>query len=116
VRGSVYDDLKTEIVCVGDDVLVEVTGEIDLATKDQFDIALRQAIALSRKFVSVDLGGVAYLGSEAVGSLLRARQRARKESVVLQLVAVTPRVRRLLEITGTAELLLPALGRGGQRT
>jgi anti-anti-sigma factor len=112
----VYDDLKAEIVCVGDDVLLAVTGEIDLATKDQFDTALLQAIALSKELVSVDLGGVAYLGSEAVGSLLRARQRAQKESVVLPLVAVTPRVRRLLEITGTAELVLPALRPGGQRT
>jgi anti-anti-sigma factor len=103
----VVDDLTTHIVCVGGDVLLEVSGEIDLATKQQFDAALIEAIDRAGQSVAVDLGGVGYLGSEAVGTLIRARERALKQSVVLRLVAVTPRVRRLLEITGTEDLLLP---------
>jgi anti-anti-sigma factor len=50
----------------------------------------------------LDLSDITFIDSVGLRELLRLRQRV----PAVRIVAVNPRVRRLLEITGTAELLL----------
>jgi anti-sigma B factor antagonist len=87
-------------VDVGDDGVIVVRGEVDMAAGPLLDGAIE---AQERDDpVVLDLGGVEFIDSSGLRRLLGASRRAsaRGSSVVLR--DVSPEVGRLLDITGTA--------------
>lgn len=105
--GGVGMDLLRWNLAHADDgsVRLGVAGEIDLDTRDQFDAALSEAVAVAGDSVVVDLSEVAFMGSEGVNSLVRVRQQAHRHAVDVTVVAATPCVRLVLSVMGVSDLL-----------
>ncbi len=83
-----------------------VSGELNLATGD---VVLRKLSSLiDRGYVrlSVDASEVSFCDSSGLGALLRARARATAVAGSLSLTAVSPQLRRVLEIAGIQKLLV----------
>ena len=78
-------------------VVVALEGEIDLEQAAAVRRALLDSLKKGRN-VLVDLSKVTYIDSSGIASLVEGLQVARKQKTDLALVAVTQRVRRVLEL------------------
>jgi anti-sigma B factor antagonist len=85
---------------------VVTLGEVDLETaprlRDELLQHLRPGVT-----VRLDLGGVTFMDSSGLQALLTSLRRASLVGAELQLVRLSSRVQRLLELTGTTRLLEP---------
>ena len=81
----------------GSRALVTAVGELDLHTCPQFKAALDAAARRAASHLLVDLSGVTFMDSTALG-LLAAEQRRRAEP--LHLVVTEPQLMRIMEVTG----------------
>jgi anti-sigma B factor antagonist len=89
-----------------DSAVIEVRGELDLATADSVREAIRVTDESEIGRVVVDLSEVTFLDSTGLGMLLEARARDRELADRLRFVAPQhDQVSRLLALTGTRELL-----------
>jgi len=84
-------------------VLVTVSGEIDLETSAQFSSVLADLDGGGH--VRLDLGDVTYIDSTGLRVLLTARDAAAEAGGSLRVSATSSIVARLIEITGSADLL-----------
>lgn len=89
---------RTTVEDDGRVVVLVVTGEIDLAVKEQFWAACEGALAFGRPLV-IDLLGTTYLDSSGLEVIVRAARRVGDAGRV-HLRCVSPLIRRVLEITG----------------
>jgi anti-sigma B factor antagonist len=80
--------------------IVTVTGEADLHTTPELDRALQGVLALGASAVAVDLAGVSFIDSTALGVLLRFHERFEARGGRLVIVTDDRRLRRMLEISG----------------
>ncbi|MBO1330138.1 STAS domain-containing protein [Streptomyces sp. VRA16 Mangrove soil] len=99
--------LVIDVVDTGDTVLFRVRGELDLRTGPRLDRALTPFHA---RHCELDLAEVPFTDSTGVNLLIRHQRGAARAGGSLCLVAVTRSVRRVLEITGTAGLLIADRG------
>jgi anti-anti-sigma factor len=83
---------------------VKVTGELDVLTAPLVIEAVVKAMT-----VEVDLSEVTFVDSTGVHALIQLRNRRSQ----LRIVAISPPVKRVLEVTGVAEALLSAESRAG---
>ena len=83
-------------------VLVELSGELDIAATS----ALRTYVdgAAGRRGVVLDLSGATFVDSSMLKELLRASAELARYETRLVLAGIPPAVRRLLDLTHTAEL------------
>ncbi len=79
--------------------VVTLIGEMDVYTTPQAREAMLHLIADGYYHLVVNLQGTEYLDSTALGVLVGTLKRVREQGGDLRLVAPSPRVRRLLEIT-----------------
>ncbi|MDO3682465.1 STAS domain-containing protein [Micromonospora sp. C28ISP2-4] len=80
----------------GDQVRVQVTGEVDMATADtMFQTALREPA----KRLTLDLRAVTFFDSAAIHAVVRLAQRFPDALTVLP----SPQVRRVLDISGLGD-------------
>ncbi len=82
--------------------LLTVTGELDADTAQLLDGALTDA--LQSGDVDVDLGGLSFMDSSGIRTLLAALDRC-GEGQRLSVVAASPQATRLIEIVGAAGIL-----------
>ncbi|MFF8835883.1 STAS domain-containing protein [Streptomyces sp. NPDC015130] len=82
-------------------VLARVCGEIDMDDADELGQELTAALEASASGLDVDLSGVTFCDSSGLHMLLRLNQRARTVGKSLVLTALTPRITRLLRLTGS---------------
>lgn len=80
---------------------IVVRGEVDIASGPLLDITIRACEADGP--VSIDLTEVTFMDSTGLRALLNASRRANDQSTLVTLRGVGPVVRRLFEITGTAD-------------
>jgi len=76
-------------------VVVNVTGDVDLGSAHDFEAHLLAAFAETDGRVVLDLGGVTFMDSAGIGSLVRAQRRAGSG---LRIRAMHRSVRRVLEL------------------
>lgn len=88
-----------------DRVRVVVRGEVDLAAEAALRAAFASALELDKSLVDVDLGDVTFLDAAGVGMLMTAVRVAASRGRVLRVSRVASWPRRILEITGTADVL-----------
>jgi len=100
-------DPGTEIALdhTGDTVTVRVVGELDLSCAARFDLAMSGAFELGDRWV-VDLSGVVFVDSTGVRCLVRAWRESLRRGTRVEIVGVTPAVRRVLDLTGLTGYLL----------
>jgi anti-sigma B factor antagonist len=82
--------------------LIGVSGELDLSVAGQFADALVRAVEGSGD-VLVDLSACEFLDSTGLALLVNTRNDLREEDRRLAVVAPSPQVARLLEVTGLQE-------------
>lgn len=78
-----------------EDMVILVTGELDLSTAPRLGDALERALNDGRRVV-VDLAGVTFMDSQGLNTLARIHQRCPQ----LRLRGAPPTVRSLLAVTG----------------
>jgi anti-anti-sigma factor len=82
------------------EVLLTVSGELDIANAAAFRDQLGRLIAEAHSPALVDLSGVTFMDSSGLDALASTRRRAVDEGVDLILVEPSSQVRRVLELTG----------------
>lgn len=80
--------------------VVSASGEIDVATAPPLRDRLQALTTAGRSSVVVDLLGVTFLDSTALGVLVGALKRCREAGGDLPLVIEEPRILKVFEITG----------------
>jgi anti-anti-sigma factor len=90
-------------------VRLHVRGQLDLLARGVFGEALTWATRLKRP-VEVDLGRIDFIDGSGLSILMEARRRASSAGHRLTIVRASRCVRRLIEITNTADSL-PLLAR-----
>jgi len=85
--------------------VIAVSGELDLASADQLDRAIRDAERSTTGWIVIDLEDLRFMDSTGLGVLLQARRRARENSDRLRFIRSRhEQVTRLLSLTDTTEL------------
>ena len=93
------DNLRIELER-GHPPILRVSGEIDLATADQFGAALEEAVAVEPDVV-VDMGDVTFIDASGLRVILRAAESLNGSGPLVLVNA--PRVAQLFEVVGLAE-------------
>jgi anti-sigma B factor antagonist len=89
----------------GDSFTVTVAGEIDLATADQLDAAIRGAERTEISRIVVDLSDLSFMDSTALSVFLQAIKRDRSDGNRLSFVpSKHDAVARLLAVTDTTKM------------
>ncbi len=84
--------------------MVTLTGECDLAVRDELTTVLTAATG-DAAVVTVDVGGLLFLDSSGLHSLVTAHHRARADGRRLYVVNAGGPVAAVLEVTGVGNLL-----------
>ena len=79
--------------------VVEVRGDLDMATSPRLLAGLQRVVDAGDRQVVVDLGEVGFLDSSALGALVLTFKNLRDAGGCLRLAAVQPAVRSVLSIT-----------------
>jgi anti-sigma B factor antagonist len=85
--------------------LVQVSGELDLASGPALDAELEGFAGPDTTLVVVDLRELEFMDSTGLSILVRAHRRLAAEGCELSLVQGPPQVQRLLNLTGVGERL-----------
>ena len=93
-------DLKLAVQDHGDHAMINVGGEIDLATSPQLQAVLVVLVDRGLHQLIIDLDQVSFLDCAGIGMLVDARRRVQEHGGSLKLVRPAPLVRRVLEVTG----------------
>jgi anti-sigma B factor antagonist len=80
--------------------VIAVRGEIDVATAPQLRECLQRVIAHGESTIVLDLLGVTFLDSTALGVMVGALKRCREAGGDLHIVVADPRIMKIFEITG----------------
>lgn len=80
--------------------VVAASGEIDVFTAPQLDVALTAAVAGGNGRVVVDLRQVSFLDSTGLGTLVKCLKAATGAGGWLRLVVGSPKIRKIFDITG----------------
>lgn len=79
--------------------IVYVAGDVDLHRSTELQTGLMQVLKKKPSLIIVELSAVPYMDSSGVASLVKLLSRTRKGQVELKLVAPSPKVQSILEIT-----------------
>jgi len=86
-------------------VVIEVSGELDLASSPALEQELEQGAGSDAELLVVDLRRLEFMDSTGLSVLVRAHQRAAEAERRLVVVKGPPQVQRLLDLTGVADRL-----------
>jgi len=84
---------------------IAVGGELDAYTAPRLLEAVTGALDEGHAWLLVDLGEVQYIDSVGLGILIGGAKRAAERNGDLAVACSRPNVRRVFEVSGTAELL-----------
>jgi anti-sigma B factor antagonist len=88
----------------GSTVRLYLRGELDMATRARVESALIRAEDSGASVIELDLSGLTFMDSSGVHLALDARHRSRARGHGLVLLGGSESVRRVFELTGTAQL------------
>ncbi len=98
-------DLRLENSQAGDATVVAVVGELDALSAPQLDEHLSEFLTDSPVQLVVDLTDVDFLDSTGLGVLIKALTHLRENGGDLALVATSPRILKVLSITGMDQIM-----------
>ena len=85
---------------------LSIQGELDMTTAGTVDEAIARAAA-SGSPLEIDLAEVDFIDGSGLSVLMDAESRARRSSHELRIVAASRSVRRLIDLTDTADRVSP---------
>ena len=94
-----FGDFATPIRFDVDEVIVDVRGELDVATAPSLQDVLDHLMAEGVRRIVVDLAETSFVDSTGLGALLTAHRRMHAHHGELVLSNLRPAARRLLELT-----------------
>jgi anti-anti-sigma factor len=97
--------LSIESSVEGDTATVRFIGELDLDGTDRATEALVEHAGSGVTTVVLDAGSLTFLDSSGLRVLLQAREQLQESNVALALENATGPVQRVLEMSGTLDLL-----------
>ena len=80
-------------------ITIKVEGEIDLYSSPELRSAINQAVPKGRRAVRIDLGGVAYMDSSGVATLVEGLRHAGDKGVEFVLIAPSSSVMKVLQLS-----------------
>lgn len=80
--------------------VVTIQGELDVTTAPQFRQTLMSVVARMYPAVILDLSGVEFIDSSALGVILTAYRQIKAQEGAMAIASPIPRITRILEITG----------------
>ena len=86
-------------------VVIDVRGELDLASSPALEQELETSAVISASLVIVDLRELEFMDSTGLSVLVRAHQRAIESGQRFAVVKGPQQVQRLLSLTGVADRL-----------
>jgi anti-sigma B factor antagonist len=102
----VQSDFRVEVHPTGRNVVLQLFGELDVASSPRLEAEIERAH--DSELTVVDLRALEFIDSTGLGVLVRAHHRARELGHGFALVKGLGQVDRLLAITGIADQLLVA--------
>ena len=93
-------DFDASVVNEGDAVRVRATGELDIASAERL-LARIGEVEGSAKRVLLDLSALKFMDSSGLRALIQIEGRSRRNGFEFVVVAPSPPVREVLEITRT---------------
>lgn len=103
--------LEVTVRIDGTHTVLEVRGEVDLASAPTLGACLDQAVAEPSRSVILDLAGVSFLDSTGVNTVVRANNALVMSERQLIVRNPRPAVRQVFEITGVVGHVLVEPGR-----
>ncbi|MEV5343161.1 anti-sigma factor antagonist [Streptomyces sp. NPDC052676] len=100
--------LTIDIEADGGRTRVSVAGELGLEVGEELRRALRAALAHTDEGIDLDLSDVSFCDCSGLNVLLAVREQALAEGKSVTLGRISSVVERLLSLTGTLPLFLPA--------
>lgn len=98
-----HNPLSVEVSLPREDVaLVTVRGYLDVDTATDFQHHLANQLHHGRRHFLLDLSQVPFMDSSGMNIILRLYQEARGPGGTVQIIAPTPAVRRVLDLTGVS--------------
>ena len=85
--------------------VVELHGDLDMATAPPLRECLQKLLDAGDRQVVVDMAGVSFMDSSALGALVTSFKALREAGGRLSLAAVQPPVRSVLSITSVDEVI-----------
>ncbi|MFE2472637.1 STAS domain-containing protein [Streptomyces mirabilis] len=100
--------LQTHSLLYENATLLQVVGELDMATAPLVDQAVAACLAEQPQHVYLDLSRLEFCDRTGLGALLRARHRARAQGAMVHLISIHRQLRRSLAALGGTDLLAPS--------
>jgi stage II sporulation protein AA (anti-sigma F factor antagonist) len=95
--------LSVEVTVPRDDVaLLTVEGYLDADTATELQAHLANQLHHGRRHFLLDLTGVPFMDSSGMNIILRVYQEVRERPGSVHIIAPTPPVRRILDLTGVS--------------
>jgi anti-anti-sigma factor len=107
------DGFSVSTELTGTDVVLVISGEVDMASGGRLRSYLQEAVETGRRVV-LDLDEVDFMDSTGLNAIVQALHQARKADGDLVIRSASIPVRRLLDVSGVARFLPydgPAAGR-----
>lgn len=99
--------LRVEATSEGAEATISVAGELDVSTAGRLVACVRDALESQPRSISVDASALEFSDSSGLAALLRARGLAHDAGVAFRISAPSDKLRRLVEVSGTGDYLLP---------
>ncbi len=87
-------------VITPEDCVLQVSGDLDIAVSAALGAELDALLDLGREQVGIDLSGVAFMDSSALGALVHAHERARERNQRVVLLQPSAPCAKVFSITG----------------
>jgi anti-sigma B factor antagonist len=89
-----------------DDVIaMRLTGEFDLAAKDDFEAGVEDALSAPVSSLVLDLGGLRFVDSTGLSAILTLWERSQQDGFALSILRGPPDVQRTFRVTGLDRML-----------
>jgi anti-sigma B factor antagonist len=88
-----------------DRYVIAASGEVDLASSPELDIAIIAAIKSGSSSLVIDLTDVSFMDSSGLGVIVRGLKRCREADKDLDLVITNERVLKVFGITGLDQVI-----------
>jgi anti-sigma B factor antagonist len=98
-------DITVSVRKANDQVhVVEIGGEIDVYTSPKVKDALGELIDGGSYYLVINLEKVRYIDSTGLGVLIGGLKRVREHGGSVNLVCVSPQIRKIFDITGLVKI------------
>lgn len=90
----------------GPRAVVRLRGDLDMSAAVRLDEQLDGMLQSSARSLEIDAGGLQFIDSAGLRSVLQARAEAQARAMEFRVTAVSPAVERVIDLAGLREILL----------